>query len=463
MSLLELAQERLPGLKKKTPHEWAGPCPECGGTDRFVVTERSGSWVFYCRGCQHSGGEVAFLRLCGLSCPEAHRELGLRCSSNTCPATRCPARDNAMAPRSRPVRSLRPPAPARAPEFVPAAPTTPEEQWRARAAKLVDHAHQALLASPAELAYLAGRGLPRAAVERFRLGWLERDLYRPRAAWGLPAALRDDGQPKKLWLPAGILIPTLDAQGQPVRLRIRRAQVAEGQARYYQVPGSGNDVVLLGDPGARAVVVVESDLDGLLVAYAAGDLAAALPLTTCSAKPKEAAAAALARALAILVALDVDDNQAGGKAARWWLQHYPRARRWPVPAGKDPGEFAQGGGDVRAWVRAGLPPVFHVGPPVRPVGQVEQVGPAPEEPPAPPLCVRGVSKGGIPYLVAETPQLLARARQQYPDHVPLLREELVHLRGYTAEEAHHVLVARQVFPEGRIVASRPTQEAPCPR
>ncbi|MEW6490194.1 MAG: alpha helicase [Thermodesulfobacteriota bacterium] len=461
MRLLELAQARIPGLKKKTPREWAGPCPECGGNDRFVVTERRGSWVFYCRGCEHSGGEVAFLRLCGLSCPQAHAELGLRCSSVTCPATRCPARDDALAPRSRPLRSLRPPAPpAQAPEFVPAPATTPEEQWQARAAKLVATAHEALLAAPQALAYLAGRGLPRPAVERYRLGWIARDVYRPRAAWGLPQELRSDGKPKKLWLPAGILIPTLAPTGIVVRLRIRREHVEEGRPRYYQVPGAGNDLVLLGDLAARAVVVVESDLDALLVAHAAGDLVQVLPLTTATAKPRESAAAVLARALAILVATDLDANQAGGKAARWWLQHYPRARRWPVPAGKDPGEYAQAGGDVRAWVLAGLPPVFHLA--SNPVEKPEV--PAAQDPqPAPLLCVRGESRGGIPYLIAETPALLALARQQYPDHAPLLREELAHLKGYSAEEAHHVLVARQVFPEGRIVASRNTKEAPCPR
>jgi len=48
---------------------FAGPCPNCGGRDRFAVNLRKGNGgVFYCRGCHASGGDaislVRFLDSC---------------------------------------------------------------------------------------------------------------------------------------------------------------------------------------------------------------------------------------------------------------------------------------------------------------------------------------------------------------------------------------------------------------
>ena len=48
--------ESLPALKKKTANELAGPCPWCGGDDRFVVFLDTGR--FLCRGCTPRGGDL---------------------------------------------------------------------------------------------------------------------------------------------------------------------------------------------------------------------------------------------------------------------------------------------------------------------------------------------------------------------------------------------------------------------
>jgi Toprim domain/CHC2 zinc finger len=42
-------------LKKNGPHELAGPCPRCGGVDRFNVNTTKGAW--FCRGCDAKGGD----------------------------------------------------------------------------------------------------------------------------------------------------------------------------------------------------------------------------------------------------------------------------------------------------------------------------------------------------------------------------------------------------------------------
>lgn len=470
MSLLHLAQTHLPGLSKKSAKEWAGPCPKCGGEDRFIVGGKRPD-VFYCRGCHATGGEVAFLRLLGRSCPEAHEEAGVPCHAADCPAERCRLREGGPVRTPRPPKTLRPPASAaRAPEFQPAAAEAPGDLWTEKAAKLVEHAHQALLECPEQLAYLAGRGLPLAAVQQYRLGWLPDDLYRPRQAWGLPELLRDDGKPKKLFLPAGLVLPFFDAEGLPFRLRIRRRTVHDGQPRYYWVPGSGDDVAVLG-PQARAFVVVESDLDGFLVHHHAGDLVGAIPLGTVGLKPKQAAHAALQQALSILVALDCEPRvnaktgrheNPGLEASAWWERTFKRAKRWPVAHGKDPGEYAEQGGDIRAWVLAGLPPVFHVPPQgvhsqeaaVRevPAGVHQEGANGVREARE---YLLGTSKGGIPYLVASTPEVLARASELHPGRAAFLRSELDALRGLPQEQLHAVLRVKQAFPEGRVLSSLP--------
>jgi ribosomal protein L37AE/L43A len=42
-------------LKKIAANELAGPCPRCGGTDRFGVNTKTGLWL--CRGCGAKGGD----------------------------------------------------------------------------------------------------------------------------------------------------------------------------------------------------------------------------------------------------------------------------------------------------------------------------------------------------------------------------------------------------------------------
>jgi phage/plasmid primase-like uncharacterized protein len=54
--ILAVAQTLGVRLKKVSANEWAGPCPRCGGTDRFSVNTRKR--VFNCRRSDESGGDV---------------------------------------------------------------------------------------------------------------------------------------------------------------------------------------------------------------------------------------------------------------------------------------------------------------------------------------------------------------------------------------------------------------------
>ena len=58
------------GIRLRGKVERSGPCPVCGGRDRFAINIRKQSWN--CRGCQRGGGVIDLVQhLDGLSFPEA--------------------------------------------------------------------------------------------------------------------------------------------------------------------------------------------------------------------------------------------------------------------------------------------------------------------------------------------------------------------------------------------------------
>ena len=353
--MVQLASERVVLKKVATTNggEWAGPCPGCGGSDRFRVwpVDRGGRGSFWCRGCGRSGDDVQFLvEFTGMGYKEAFAACG----------------------REQMLDGYRPAAyravtggTGREPDrFEPRTYDPPVETWQIKAGAFADAAHQALLHNDDALRYLAGRGLDFQAVKGFRLGWFDGEagkpcLFRPRVAWGLPRMHNPKtGRDKMLWIPRGLVIPTYKA-GHLYRIRIRRPAEdlkTDRDVKYYVVPGSGMD--LAGhNPDHRVFVIVEADLDEMLIARRAGSMAGSIALGSASAKPGAGMYWHLQKAVRLLIALDLgDDNLAGERAAAWWLDQFPQAKRWPVPRGKDPGEAFEKGVDIKAWVRAGLPP-----------------------------------------------------------------------------------------------------------
>lgn len=339
MDLLERAKKDGRTYRKASSAnggEYHGPCPSCGGTDRFHIWPAQGEHgTFWCRSCGIGGDAIEYLmKIEGIHFRDACKEVGKE----------LPEIEEYQAPRFR-----RPGDPE---AFQPRVTTSPAELWIQHAEKFVEWAHQQLVANPDQLAWCAARGLDIEAVKTYRLGWNPgekgKDLYRAREAWGLETVLKENGKPKKLWLPIGLVIPYHQG-GTLHRVRIRRP---EGEPRYYLVPGSGTSPMLLGET-MKALVIVEAELDAILLHHVAGDLVGAISQGNSTAKPDAVAAVPLQNAIAILVALDSDE--AGMNAAVWWKKHYPQAERWPVPAGKDPGDAHKAGVDLRAWVLAGLP------------------------------------------------------------------------------------------------------------
>ncbi len=355
MDILALVSSTGVALKKvSSTHggEYAGPCPGCGGEDRFRCwpERQGGKGSFWCRQCGKAGDDIQFMvDFLGMSFREAFSAAGREFKNNF----------NTYVPVHRKLSQNRRKTP-----FTSKSYSSPGETWKNRAQTFVNKAHGALLENQAQLDYLARRGLDIWAVRQFRLGWFNGEngrgcMFRSRESWGLETVWKKNGRKKVLWIPRGLVIPVFKGD-EIYRVRIRRPveDLMPGEKnRYVVVAGSGME--LAGhNPGRRAFLVTEADLDEMLVCRHAGSLVGTLALGSCSARPGSQVLPVLKNALRILVALDWD--QAGRKAFEWWKQELPNSRFWPVPngLGKDPGEAFENGLDIRDWVAAGLPPVL---------------------------------------------------------------------------------------------------------
>jgi DNA primase len=311
--------------------EYAGPCPWCGGQDRFRVWPAQGeAGKFWCRQCGRSGDAIEYLReRRGLTYREACELLGRE-------------------PR---LSLLSGGKPAGKPAWEPRACPSPGDLWADKARRLAKEAIHHLWAPTGEgtLRFLMDKkGLTLDTIKRFYLGWLPKDKWDTAPAWGLAETLKDNGTPQKLWFPKGLTIPLLQG-GQVVRVRIRRP---EGEPRYYLLRGSNTAAMVIGGGGPVAILV-ESELDAMLIHQEAGELVNVIALGNAQARPDQAAADLLRGCELILVALDAD--HAGVKEAwGWWLDHFLQAHRWPPIQGKDPGEMFMAGVSLKAWVQAGL-------------------------------------------------------------------------------------------------------------
>lgn len=210
VSLFDLLSKDVAAPPKKVAGtnggEWASACPKCRGSDRFRVWPERGR--YWCRACGIQGDSIQYLRdVRGLNYPDACSLLGVQPWERDSSASPSPVGD-------------------RKPSWQPKEATTPPEKWREKAMALVEWAERYLWSPAGEkaLAWLKNeRFLTDETIRAARLGWLPRDVWRDREAWGLPEALNDQGRPKKVWLPAGLVIPFLQG-GEVHRIRIRRPE-----------------------------------------------------------------------------------------------------------------------------------------------------------------------------------------------------------------------------------------------
>lgn len=294
--------------------EYAGPCPFCGGADRFHVTPAAGKW--FCRQCAPRGGDAIdyVMRRQNIAFQEAITYLTGQ--------TSLPARPAAAVY-----------APPRA------APAWTRPAWQHAAQLLAEQARWALAAlEGAEArAYLTGRGLAPAAWQAWRLGF--------RRAWHTARGAA---------LPA-LTLPWHAPTGEIMAVQYRFCDPALGKHdRFGQKPGG--DRRLCGLPllaGRDTLILCEGELNAVSLWQVAHDWADVLSFGSQDAvaflaadKPPSVRQAQL---LVTLQRLAVPYRQ-----VIVWADEEPRALAAAGRFGARGAALWSDGGDANDWLQAGL-------------------------------------------------------------------------------------------------------------
>jgi len=307
--------------------EFAGPCPFCGGKDRFRVWPEhpSGRGRWWCRQCGKNGDAIAYLVEHGeISTAEAGK---MRHGGDW---------PQLPAGPSLPVEPTIP-EPHESVRLVP-----PGPQWQQAARAFVAKAQQNLLVEAGALDWLHRRGLNDDTIRKAGLGWNPADLWQAPEEWGLSGG-------NKIWLPAGWVVPW-EIGGDLWRVNFRRP---EGDPKYIGPRGSSSGLYNADALSAtRAAILVEGEIDALTVGQFAGDVVTPVATGSTSAARRPRWIARLAMCPRVLVSFDAEVDK-GDRAAAWWVDILPNAKRWR-PLWEDANKMAQDGVNLRSWVLAGL-------------------------------------------------------------------------------------------------------------
>jgi len=313
--------------------EYASPCPNCGGDDRFR------SWPeqdrYWCRQYGQSGDSIQYLRdFHGLSFREAADLAGKIIPAGK-KQTSISDQEKAKSAKNRP--------------------EPPGTDWTDRAFQFVKYAHESLMKNMAKLMWLKNeRGFSFHTVKHYQLGWIDRNIFDLRARWKLKTILKEDGQPKKLLIPSGLVIPCIKS-GKIIRIRIRRNNPGDF-GRYYVFPGSLSapmEINRVKQVALDSVMIVESELDAILLDQEIKKTFSIVGLGSVTIKPDKELTKRLQSALFIFVALD-NDNAGEKQAVNYWLQTFNNAIMTPIPIrfGKDPTEAYINGLNLNLWTSA---------------------------------------------------------------------------------------------------------------
>jgi len=291
--------------------EYAGPCPFCGGRDRFRVWPNSDPPRFWCRQCGKNGDTIAYMVMRGDITPQEAGRL----------------RRGETAERTRP----------QPPKGEPGIPD--DDEMQAQAMQIaVDCA--AMLWEPTgerARAWLNERGLADETLKTHYIGF--NDVA---------------GRLHGFYVPRGVTIPHYQESTNVIAgIKIRLS--TNGPGKYRSVAGSRPSLYLADNlAGHDMGVICEGEFDALLLHQEAGDLVGVCALGSASNRIKavDAGLPFLLPVKRLLVATDNDDD--GESAALAILERTRRARRLHVPIGNDITDYWQAGGDLRAWVESAL-------------------------------------------------------------------------------------------------------------
>ncbi len=326
------ADTKLKRIADTEGGEYHGPCPFCGGKDRFIVqvnrNGRGSRWS--CRRCSpHWHDAIAYVQeRDGLSFLETCEVLGLEVQNRSGGVQQKPM----MAQnRSGEQRTAKPKAPA-----------LTSDTWQHAAEDFAAYCQETLWSRKGRpaLRLLHDRGLPDDIIEQAKLGYNPRSKRAHPEDWGFAEDEKD------IWLHQGIVIPWW-IRDRLWRVNIRRRR---GTPKYIGPRGSANglynaDAIQLG----CTIVMVEGELDALSL-MTITDQVDIVPVATGSTAGSRSTRWLMRIALADKVLLAFDADDAGEKAATWWRQKLGSKAQRLKPRRHDVNDMLTSGDDLAAWV-----------------------------------------------------------------------------------------------------------------
>lgn len=309
---------------------YVGPCPFCGGSDRFNLKQSEHGWVWLCRHCTEAKYKTSIdyiMRRDGLEFKEAVKILGGEAYR--------PARNQTQVEEP----ALRPDNP-------------PSERWQARAMELIERAEAALWDGRGEsvLAWLRARGLKDETILAARLGYIAVNYADKSENWGSP---NDDLRP--MYFFKGLLIPGL-AGGQVWYLKMRPENPRDGQ-KYKHVRG-GRQALYRAETlqAGKPAIFCEGELDALLLAQEVHDLARVVTLASATAELNIATwGLYLTSVSCFLFAYDMDKAGNEGAKKLAWLRDSQRLNIPQLRDGdKDLTDFHKSGGNLKSLIESAL-------------------------------------------------------------------------------------------------------------
>jgi hypothetical protein len=326
---------RLRRVARTHGGEYAGPCPFCGGDDRFRVWPEhpSGRGEWWCRRCERGGDAVDYVRARhNLDFVSACEWLGLdlpgrdqRKQHISGAIGQAPPTNKHVEEKSLPLSTL-----DRKHQIMDGTP--PPSEWQKAALKITAQCEAALWTASGAKArsWLSARGINEATCRAWRLGYHG-----------------EDDRIGDLYVPRGIVIPCFCGPALWY-VKVRRPVPPFDGPKYWQVKGSKLTLFGLDRLAGRPeIVICEGELDATLLWQLAGDLVDVIAVAGATQRPNAQALLRLAEYRRWLVAFDNDD--AGAEGADWW-GFAARTRTARPLQGKDLTDFHLAGGDLRAWV-----------------------------------------------------------------------------------------------------------------
>lgn len=311
-----------PNLKRVGRSFFAGPCPMCGGDDRFVVKETDLGEVWLCRHCGDGKYRDVIDLVAQLNRCDFILAVQILTGGDFVEVEGVPA-----APQVRKVAEV------------------PEADWQSKAHEIWLASHTRLLEridvgeSDTCLTWLMSRGITPKEIKAFGLGY----------------HLGGNGLAK------GIVIPAFyegNIQYLKVRKKGKKKPNIAGDIvtydKYRQLAGGKSNSLFNADgtqrKNVRKIVVVEGEFDAMLLSRFVDERTAVVTMGTAKQVPEFSEWGHLFSMADLWIYQD--DDKAGNASVEKWLKAYPYARRLTsLGAGMDVTDYWKSGGDLKGWLK----------------------------------------------------------------------------------------------------------------